>query len=266
MHMIELLYGLGFLVLFGLSASGGVILKGRLPKEHLSDENMNAIRMMTGFLVTFAAVLLSMQLSTVRSASDAANKNRSSYAAELASLDQCLRGLGADLDPTRLRLRQYTAAVIASTWPHEANPVVEGMPDPRQMAVRGENAKLGSIIEDVGSAIDKLAPQEPGAAARAARCRGAYVSVLQGRWTVIEDTHGPSVALYVVIISFWLALVFLSFGLQIPRARLAMAVLAIGVVAVASVMFVIVDLMEPYSGFFGISSASMRDALADMNR
>jgi hypothetical protein len=140
------------------------------------------------------------------------------------------------------------------------------MPDPRQMAIRGEDAKLSRLMENVGSAIDAFAPQEPGAAARAARCRGAYVSVLQGRWTVIEDTHGPSVALYVIIISFWLALVFLSFGLQIPRGRLAVVVLAIGVVAVASVMFVIVDLMEPYTGFFGISSSSMRDALTDMNR
>jgi hypothetical protein len=264
--MSELVYGLGFLALFGLSASGGIVLKSRLPREHLSDENMNAIRMMTGFLVTFAAVLLSLQLSTVRTASDEANKDRSAYAAALAGLDQCLRGLGAELDPTRLRLRQYTTAVIASTWPRETVALVEGMPDPREMAVRGENVKLAGIIEEVGSVIDRLAPQEPGAAARATRCRSAYVSVLQGRWTVIENTHGPSVALYVVIISFWLALVFLSFGLQIPRARLAIVVLAIGVVAVASVMFVIVDLMEPYTGFFGISSASMREALADMNR
>ena len=264
--MVELFYGLGFLALFGLSASAGVALKARLPKEHLSEETMNAIRMMTGFLVTFGAVLLSMQLSAVRSASETANKNRSAYAAELASLDQCLRGLGADVDLTRLRLRQYTAAVIASTWPGETAPHVEGMPDPRQMAVRGEDAKLSKLMEDVGLAIDTLAPEGPGAVSRAARCRAAYVSVLQGRWTVIEDTHGPSVALYVIIISFWLALVFLSFGLQIPRGRLAIVVLAIGVVAVASVMFVIVDLMEPYTGFFGISSASMREALADMNR
>lgn len=264
--MIELFYGMGFLALFGLSAVGGVRLKARLPKEHLSDENINAIRMMTGFLVTFAAVLLSMQLSTVRSASDASNRNRSAYAAELATLDQCLRGLGADLESTRLRLRQYTAAVIASTWPREAVPVVEGMPDTRQMAIRGEDAKLSKLVEDIGSAIDTFSPQQPSAISRAARCRSAYVSVLQGRWAVIEDTHGPSVALYVIIISFWLALVFLSFGLQIPRGRLAAVVLAIGVVAVASVMFVIVDLMEPYTGFFGISSSSMREALADMNR
>src|SRR5262245_25996794 len=46
--------------------------------------------------------------------------------------------------------------------------------------------------------------------------------------------------------------------------RLTAIVLAIGVICVGSVMFVITDLDEPYSGFFNIPSAAMHDALADM--
>lgn len=61
--MIKTLYGLGFLALFSLSALGGVALRGRL-REHLSSENMDAIRLVTGLLVTFAALILSLQLST----------------------------------------------------------------------------------------------------------------------------------------------------------------------------------------------------------
>jgi len=264
--MFELLCGLGFLALFGLSAIGGVALKARLRKEHLSDENMGAVRTMTGFLVTFAAVLLSLQLSGVRSTSDAANRTRSTYAAELAALDQCLRGLGPDLDATRLRLRQYTAAVIASTWPGEAVPQVSGMPDPSLMPRQGEDPRLSELMENIGLALDTFSPKQPGASETLTRCRAAYASMLQGRWAVIEDTHRTSVSLYVIIISMWLALVFFSFGLQVPRGHVAAVALAVGVLAVASVMFVIVDLIEPYSGFFGVSSASMREALADMNR
>ncbi len=59
---------------------------------------------------------------------------------------------------------------------------------------------------------------------------------------------------------------FFSFGLQIPRRALGAIVLAVGVVAVASVMFVIIDLNIPYGGMFGITSSAMRDALADMSR
>ena len=263
---MEILYGLGFLALFGLSAVGGAALRVHLPEEHLSKENMDAVSLVTGLLVTFAALVLSFQLTTGRSAFNAAGKNRSIYAAELASLDQCLRILGASMGPTRLRLRQYTAAVIASTWPHEPAPNVEGMPDVSRMAIRGEDAALAKLISEIGSAIDFAAPQDPAGANTAARCRAAYVTAAQARWAVIEDTHAPSGDLYTVIISLWLSLVFLSFGLQIPRRGPTAIVLAIGVVCVASVVFVIVDLNAPYGGLFGISSSAMRDALTDMSR
>jgi hypothetical protein len=263
---MEILYGLGFIVLFSLSAIGGVALRAGLAEQHLSNENMDAIRLLTGLLVTFAALVLSLQLSTARTAYNAASKDRATYASQLANLDQCLRNLGGEQDGTRLLLRRYTAAVIASTWPGEPAPTVEGMPDVSRMAMRGEDTTLGRMMSDVGAAIDAVTPADAAGANTASRCRAAYASTAQGRWAVIEDTHSPSNGPFVTIISLWLALVFLSFGLQIPQRRLSAIVLAIGVVCVASVMFVIVDLDEPYSGFFNIPSVAMREALADMNR
>jgi hypothetical protein len=264
--MIEIISGLSFLALFSLSALAGVALRGRLREEHLSNENMDAIRLVTGLLVTFAALILSLQLSTARTAFNAASKDRATYAAQLANLDQCLRTLGSTMEPTRLQLRQYTAAVIASTWPEEPPPSVEGMLDVSRMPLRGEDVQLTGIMSAIGRAVDAVPPADTSGSNAAARCRADYQLVMQGRWAVIEDTHAPSGSMFVAIISIWLALVFLSFGLQIPRRRLTAIVLLIGVFSISSVMFVIVDLSEPYTGFFGIPSSSMREALADMNR
>lgn len=263
--MSEAIYGLAFLVLFSLSALGGVALRGRLHEQHLSSENMDAVRLVTGLLVTFAALILSLQLSTVRADFNAASRDRAIYAARLANLDQCLRRLGPEIAPTRLRLRQYTAAVIASTWPAEPPPFVEGMPDVKQMALLGEDSHLTEMIQEIGTAIDTLAPADTGASNTVARCRADYQAVKEGRWAVIEDIHTPSGDLFVFLISLWLALVFLSFGLQTPRRRLTTIVLLIGVLSISSVMFVIVDLGRPYGGFFGIPSTAMRDALTDMS-
>lgn len=263
---MEFLYGLGFVGLFSLSAIAGVVLRKHLHERHLSAENMDAIRLMTGLLVTFVALVLSLQLSTGRSAFAAASKNRSIYAASLENLDQCLRRLGSATDPTRLLLRQYTAAVIASTWPREPAPRIEGMPDTRGMAVRGEDIQLSQIMNEIGSAIDALVPGDAAGANVSARCRAAYSTVVTARWGVIEDTHAPSGDSFILILSFWLGLVFLSFGMQIPQRTLSAAVLAIGVISVSSVMFVIVDLDMPYQGVFSISSSAMRDSLAEMMR
>src|SRR4051812_19781182 len=88
--MVEALFGLGFFCAFSVSAVAGILIRSWLPNEHLSGENMDAVRMVTGLLVTFAALVLSLQLSTARSTYDAASRDRSVYAAELARLDQCL--------------------------------------------------------------------------------------------------------------------------------------------------------------------------------
>lgn len=262
---MEFLSGFGFLLLFGLSALAGLALRKRLREEHLSPENLDAVRLVTGLLVTFAALVLSLQLSTARTSFDNTAAHRSHYAARLARLDRCLKDMGPELEPARLSLHRYVAAVIASTWPSEAPPSVPGMPDVRGMAVRGEDAVLARMIDAVGFAVDTTAPAS-GLAAVAARCRADYAGVQESRWAVIEDGNSPQGGVFIGIIAFWLALVFLSFGLQVPRRLLSGIVLGIGVVSVASVMFVIVDLTLPYQGLFGIRSVAMREALADMRR
>jgi hypothetical protein len=263
---MELLFGLGFLALFSLSALAGTALRKHLHERHLSVENMDAVRLVTGLLVTFAALVLSLQLSTARSTFDAASRDRSIYAAHLENLDQCLRNFGSTTEATRLKLRQYTAAVIASSWPRETPPRVQGMPDTGRMAVRGEDATLAKLMNEIGVAVDALASGDAAGANTLVRCRAAYAEVVVARWDVIEDTHAPSGDFFIVILSFWLSLVFLSFGIQIPHRALGVFVLAIGVISVSSVMFVIVDLSIPYRGIFNISSSAMRDSLAEMMR
>ena len=88
----------------------------------------------------------------------------------------------------------------------------------------------------------------------------------QARWAVIEDAHGSLTAPFAAVMTFWLMIVFLSFGLQAPGNRLATLIIAIAIVSVSSVGFVILDLDLPYGGLFGIPSTSMRQAFADMMR
>ncbi|MGX1790060.1 bestrophin-like domain [Bosea sp. NPDC055332] len=261
---MEFLLVFAFLALFSASALVGIALRKRLHERHLTSENMDSIRLVTGLMVTFAALILSLQLSTARSRFDVTSGHRSAYAARLANLDQCLRLFKEAADPLRLKLRQYTAAVIASTWPHEAAPEVAGMPDTRGMAVRGEDRTLSRLMSDIGADVDAL--PTTGLEHSATRCRAAYAEVSSARWNVIEDAIAPSGDFFVGILSFWLSLVFLSFGLQIPRRALSAAVLIIGVLSVSSIMFVIVDLGLPYQGVFHVPSAAMREALADMVR
>lgn len=264
--MTETLAAFIFCALLSGSAIFGVKLRGWLSEEHLSERTMEAIRLVTSLLVTFAALVLSLQLSSVKGAFDQAYRDRNADAAQLAQLDECLRSYGVGAEPIRLDLRSYIAGVIASTWPQEPKPAGVSYPDITGMAREGADPSLGALVVRIGRAINALAPADTFHANVATECRSVYQQVQQRRWAVIEDVRGPASPLFTSILTFWLMLVFLSFGLQIPRRRLAAIVLAIGIVSISTVMFVITDLETHYAGLFGISSASMRDALASMLR
>ncbi len=67
-------------------------------------------------------------------------------------------------------------------------------------------------------------------------------------------------------LAFWLFVIFLSFGLVAPRNALALVMITLGAVSIASAMYVIVDLDTPLTGSLAASSQPMRDALEHLTR
>jgi hypothetical protein len=59
---------------------------------------------------------------------------------------------------------------------------------------------------------------------------------------------------------------FASLGLNAPRNVLSYTVIALGGLAIASAIFVILDMDTPFGGLFSVSRQPMRDALAQLSR
>ena len=68
--MPETLAAFTFCALLSGSAIFGIKLRGWLSEEHLSERTLEAIRLVTSLLVTFAALVLSLQLSNVKGTFD----------------------------------------------------------------------------------------------------------------------------------------------------------------------------------------------------
>jgi hypothetical protein len=81
---------------------------------------------------------------------------------------------------------------------------------------------------------------------------------------VIEGVHGSISAPFYWVLVFWLAILFVSFGLRAPPNALNVIVIVMCAVSVSSAIFVIRDLDVPYGGLFGVPSEPMRHALVDM--
>ncbi len=260
----EAVWTLALFILLMISATAGSVLRDRLPAPHRGNETIDFLRVVTALLVTFAALVMSLLLASELNAYTTASHDRNHYAAGLAEMDLCLRNYGSALDNERQLLHSYTAAVIASTWPEEPQPPGVAYPDMSKLPLVGEAPALGAILNTIGLGIAHQQPADSFHQALVTRCHQVFTNLMMGRWTVIEDAHGSLSAPFLGVLIFWLMLVFLSFGLQAPKNLLAGSIVAVAIVSVASVMFVILDLDLPYGGLFGISSTSMRNALADM--
>ncbi len=90
--------------------------------------------------------------------------------------------------------------------------------------------------------------------------------VLDRRWSLIQSAQvGVSVA-FLVVMLVWLAVVFVCFGLTAPRNALAHAILALGAFVMASAVFLLLELGQPFTGFVAVPSEPFRDALVHISQ
>ena len=256
--------GLVLLVLLALSSWAGFFAHSRLPKRHWTPESMELVQLANTLLVTFAAIVLGLLTTSVKSGFDQAYAARGDYAGQLAQLDRCLRDYGREAAPIRGELRSYVAAVIASTWPDEPPPKDVSYPDTTKMAPTGENIALAELMNRIGLETRSLDPKDQLHRNLMAACVEQYHDVAQARLAVIEGVRSSISTPFYWVLVFWLMILFASFGLRAAPTPMILAVIGLCAISVASAVFVILDMNEPYGGLFGIPSDSMRNALADM--
>jgi hypothetical protein len=254
------------MVILCASAAIGFFVHSRLPEQHRSAQSIGLVQLVIGLLVTFIAIVLGLSTTSVKAGFDTAYNARGHYAGELAQMDRCLRDYGPETAPIREQLRAYVAAVIASTWPNEPPPASVSYPDASKMARSRENPILASLVNAVGLKTRSLLPPDQLHKNLMAACVQDYRDLIQARWTVIEGLRQSISTPFYWVLVFWLAILFGSFGLTAAPNPMIATVIALCALSVSAAVLVIKDLDEPYGGLFGIPSASMRDALADMTR
>lgn len=261
---------LSALVVFALLLAGtgvGFFGKAYLPEEHRRHETLQLIQLVMTMLVTFAALVLGLLTASAKSSFDTVGNDFRSYAAELIQLDMALRQYGPEAQYPRTLLRSYTAAAIAATWPGE-NPPSGDYPRFKSDLNHDklEGIGLGEMLNESFVAVRKLQPIDSYQQHTQAECIARFERVIQARWTLIEEAHSSISKPFLTTLTFWLMIIFLCFGIVAPRNALALVMIMLGAVSIASAVFVIVDLDTPLTGPIVSSSLPMRDALAHLDR
>jgi hypothetical protein len=266
--MTEVSSALLVFVLLLIATGVGVWVRPLLPEEHKKHETVQLIQLVIGMLVTFAALVLGLMTASAKASFDTVSNDLRTYAADLIEFDTTLRDFGSATDEARRLLRRYTAAAIASTWPNEPVPTGDYPKDigTQDNSQKLENVQLGDMLTAVGRELRQLRTPDPLQQRALDDALTQYRRVVDARWKIIEEAHSSISQPFFRTLTFWLGVIFLSFGLITPRNALALVTISLGAVSIASAIYVIVDLDTPFTGPIVVSSSAMRDALTHLRR
>jgi len=232
------------------SAAIGIVLHSRLPDDHLDSDSKDVVKLVMGVIATMVALVLGLLIASAKSTYDVQAAEMQKLAADIVQLDRILMVYGPETRDARTLLRQTVAAALERIWPA----------DEHQAANLDPSASRGDVIAFYGM-LENLAPTTDSQRRAQSAALALVAGLAQTRILMFEQTAGSvSLPLLVVLIS-WISVLFVGFGL-FARAHITIAVtILVGALSVASAVFLILELNEPYQGFLRIPDTSVQAAL-----
>jgi len=226
-------------------------LRAALPQHHLSAETKDTVKLAMGLVATMAALVLGLLVASAKGSYDAQKSAVVQIAGKVAFLDSVLAHYGPEAAEARALLRRGLETAISRIWPESRT----------QEAQLAPTAARGEALYD---AIQKLAPQNDSQRSLKSQALAIAFDVGQMRWLLFEQAVTSISTPLLVIVVFWLAILFFSFGLFGPSNTTAVAALLVAALSVSGAIFLILELDRPFGGLIQISSEPMLRVLSQL--
>jgi len=243
---------IAFACMFG-GALLGMCLRAALPEHHLSTDSKDVVKLGMGLLATMAALVLSLLIASAKNSYDTQSSELTQMAANVFLLDRFMAHYGPETKEARDLLRRAVARALDGMWPKDGSGPAQWDPT----AARGD-----SLYDK----IQALSPRNE--AQRSLRAEALRISTDLGRtrWLLFGQGGSSIPVPFLVILIFWVAVIFISFGLFTPPNATVIATLFVCALSVSGAIFLILELDRPFEGFIQMSSAPLRNALAHLGQ
>ena len=238
--------------LFG-GALFGMFLHSRLPEDHLNEDSKRIVNLGAGIIGTMAALVLGLLVASAKGNYDTRNNEVLDGTAKIALLDQILAQFGPDAGPTREQLRQTIERAVDRLWSDDRSA-------PSRLGYESKGADTALAMIEALPAANELQRTMKSQALSIA------LNIAQTRWLMSAQEESSVPKPLVIIVVFWLAINFMSFGLFAPRNATVIVTLLLCAVAVSGAIFLILEMYNPFSGLVHISSAPIRNVVAQMGK
>ncbi|MGO8840202.1 MAG: DUF4239 domain-containing protein [Methyloceanibacter sp.] len=193
-----------FACVFG-GALFGMFLGTILPKEHLSPDARDVIKVSMAMIATLAALVLGLLTASAKSSLDDKESELRSAAAQVVLLDRTMAEYGAETQGARDLLKQIVTARISQIWPDEKAKLTPG--------AIGRGARMEAIQRKL---LD-LSPQTD--AQRWLQSTEISGAIAAARWSLLEQIGSSIQWPFMAILVLWLAIILRASACS-PRATL----------------------------------------------
>ncbi len=214
----------------------------------MSDDTRDLINRVTGLVGTMTAIVLGLLIASANSFYNTQLSNLEVTAAGFLQLDGVLRRYGPDATPVRAQLKAAAIRTYDDDW---------GTGSETPPTIADSNADIDAFF----ASLDSLKPGTDAEKSRFSRATGIAASIGDQRLlTTLQVANSISWPFLTILVS-WTSLLFFGFGITVRRTGTAIATLAVGAFAVASAVFLIVELSKPYSGLLRLPPTALVQAI-----
>jgi hypothetical protein len=234
---------------FGLGVFG-LFLQKLLPENHMSTGARDMIGAIMGLVTLLLALVLGTLVGSAYGFFAVQKSNVETLGARSIQLDMALVQYGPEAMPLREGLKAALRKSYHTVWGG-------GDTDPAELEV----ASYLPMFTRMNEGIAALNPKTP-AQTQLIGAIGANASIIeQTRLLMSLQLASPVSWPLLNIVVSWAMLLFCGFGVLSRYNATSVAALAFGSFAVASAVFLILELNEPFTGLFRVPGASVEQTI-----
>lgn len=241
-----------FLCIFGAGYLA-TLLRKAMPEHHLCADTKDTVKLSMGLVATMTALVLGLLVASAKGSYDVERANIINMAAKLIMLDRLLGHYGPEAAPVRATLKDSVQEMVDRLWPKSHTERAELDPN----AVAGDVVYYG---------LQGLPTPDETHKTMKSLGLNAAADIGHTRWLLLAESASSISLPLLIVVVFWLAILFFSFGLFAPPNATAVAALFISALSVAGAILLIIELDMPFEGFIKIPSKPMQMVLDHMDK
>jgi hypothetical protein len=235
----------------------GLVLQHLLHEKFTTGGSRDMIGAVVGLVTLLSALVLGLLIWTAYGVFSGQSLAVQTLAAKLLQLDLALTDYGPEADAGRAQLRQDLAITLKDIWGSD------------QAAGEFSMRNFTDAIENLRHKekyLEFLSPSTDAQKQALSAATQTMASIGQSRLQMSFALDSPISYPLIYLVVGWVTGLFCGYGLMSRITLMSVLALAFGAFAVASAVYVILDLSSPYSGIFRASPAPLEKVLTYMSR